>query len=65
MDQKLDSQFWKDHFGLLERAKNLEDNVSKLWTKWDSMQKMVVGILVGLILNLIGLAFLISMNGPK
>lgn len=65
MEQKLNGTFWKDYFGLLERAKTLEDNVSKLWVKWDSMQKMVVGILVGLVLNLAGIIFLIASNGFK
>ena len=31
----------------------MEDNVKRLWTKWDKMQTIVIGIFVTMSLNLI------------
>ena len=45
----------KQHSGFESRIHTLEDNVEKLWTKWDSVQKLLIGILTGVILNLVGL----------
>lgn len=63
-EQKLNSQFWKEFYGMLQRTKTLEEKVSKLWEKWDWGQKMVVGILVAMLLNLMGVIWLIT-NGVK
>ena len=41
------------------KIESLEDNVSKLWIKWDSMQKLVIGTLVSTSLSLIGLVILL------
>jgi len=47
------------HSGIEAKVISLEDNVSKLWTKWDSMQKLLVGTLASTILSLIGVLFLL------
>jgi len=47
------------HSGMEAKVISLEDNVSKLWTKWDSMQKLLVGTLASTILSLIGVLFLL------
>lgn len=65
MEQKLNSQFWKEFYGMLERVKALEGSVTQLWNKWDWGQKMVIGILVALVLNLMGVIYLIAINGVK
>ena len=49
----------KEHTGLVARIKTLEDNVGKLWAKWDGMQKMTLGIFIALAMNLIGVIFLL------
>ncbi len=49
----------KAHSGLETQVEKLEDNVSQLWKKWDSMQKLTIGIFATLALNLVGLVFLI------
>lgn len=43
----------KAHSGLEARIENMEGNVKKLWTKWDKMQSIVIGIFVTMSLNLI------------
>jgi flagellar biosynthesis/type III secretory pathway M-ring protein FliF/YscJ len=48
----------KAHSGLESRLKTMENNVHELWSKWDSMQKLMLGSLITLVLNLIGIAFL-------
>lgn len=53
------NEICKEHSGFLARIKDLEDNVSKLWAKWDNMQKMVVGIFVMLSMTLISVVFLL------
>ena len=53
------NQICKQHSGVAAQIAQLEDNVHKLWEKWDSMQKTVIGIFVTLALNLIGVVFLL------
>lgn len=48
------NNFCKQHSGFESRIKYLEKGVRSLWDKWDSMQKMVLGIFIALSLNLIG-----------
>jgi len=43
------------HSGVCAKIGTLEGNVSKLWAKWDGMQKLVIGTLVSAILSLIGI----------
>jgi hypothetical protein len=43
-----------DHSGTCVRLEKLEDNVSKLWRKWDSIHTLLVGTLVSTVLSLIG-----------
>lgn len=59
MPETTNNYICREHSGFLARIKDLEGNVSKLWTKWDSMQKMVIGILVALVLNLLGVISLL------
>ena len=42
------------HSGTCKSIKVLEANVTQLWDKWNGMQKVVIGIFVGIIMNLIG-----------
>jgi len=54
MNQQINNQnICKAHSGFDARLENMEDNVSKLWTKWDKMQSIVIGIFVTMSLNLI------------
>jgi len=54
MNQQSNNQnICKAHSGLEARIKNMEDNVKKLWAKWDKMQTIVIGIFVTMSLNLI------------
>ena len=49
----------KEHSGLLARIRALEGNVSELWTKWNGMQKMLVGTLVSALLSFVGVIVLL------
>ena len=49
----------KEHTGSNERIGALENNVSKLWEKWDWAQKVAVGALITLSFNLIGIIALV------
>lgn len=53
MDEWENSSVCKKHSGIKAKIEILERNVSELWRKWDSMQKMLIGIFVTLSLNLI------------
>ncbi len=54
MNQPANNQnICKAHSGFDARIKNMEDNVKRLWTKWDKMQTIVIGIFVTMSLNLI------------
>ena len=43
------------HSGICKSVNTLEDNVSELWKNWNSMQKILIGIFVGIIMNLLGI----------
>lgn len=47
----------KQHGELKKAVEVLEDNVSKLWQKWDKLQLLVITILIGVITNLAILLF--------
>jgi len=47
----------KEHSGFKARIEECEDNVSRLWRKWDRMQIMVIATLAGVIANLAILIF--------
>ena len=49
----------KEHSGFKSDIRVLEGNVSKLWEKWDSMQKLVIGTLISAFLSLIGVVVLL------
>lgn len=54
MNQQINNQnICKAHSGLEKQIIHLEDNVSKIWEKWDKMQTIVIGIFVTMSLNLI------------
>jgi len=53
----------KAHSGFKAKIEDLESNVSRLWEKWDGMQKMIIGIFVTLSLNLIGVIFILVKIG--
>jgi len=55
----------KKHSGFKSKIESLEDNVSKLWDKWDSMQKMIIGIFVTLFLNLVGIITMLIISMTK
>ena len=52
----------KAHSGFEAKINELENNVSKLWSKWDGMQKMVLGVFVTLSINLIGTVALLAIK---
>lgn len=60
MNNQTCNQVCKEHSGFKARLEKLEDNVSKLWEKWDSVTKMVITIFVILSLNLIGVIVLLA-----
>lgn len=41
------------------RLKALEDDVKSLWAKWDGIQKILIGTLITLTFNLIGVIILL------
>ncbi len=41
------------------KIESLEDNVSKIWIKWDKMQTLIIGTLVSTSLSLIGVVILL------
>ena len=47
------NQVCKAHSGLVEKVSSLEKNITQLWSKWDSMQKMIIATLIGVIANLL------------
>jgi len=47
------------HSGMCARIGTLEGNVSKLWVKWDGIQKLLIGTLVSTTLSLMGVIFLL------
>lgn len=53
MNQKYNNAICKEHSGFKARIEDLENNVSRLWKKWDGMQKMVLGVFITLSINLI------------
>ena len=58
-DEILNDSICKAHSGIIARIKNCEDDVKTLWSKWDGMQKMTLGIFITLSLNLIAVVFLL------
>ena len=59
MNKNITTDTCKDHSGFNERLHALEENVSKLWRKWDWAQKVAFGALITLSFNLIGVIALI------
>lgn len=47
------------HSGMCKSITTLEANVSKLWEKWDGIQKLLIGTLVSTALSLVGIIFLL------
>jgi len=47
------------HSGVCAKIDTLEGNVSKLWAKWDGIQKLLIGTLVSTALSLMGIIFLL------
>ena len=47
------------HSGMCKSITVLEANVSKLWEKWDGIQKLLIGTLASAVLGLAGIIFLI------
>ena len=41
------------------RIKTLEDDVKSLWNRWDGVQKLLIGTLVTLVFNLVGVIVLV------
>ena len=49
----------KAHSGFKADIINIKADISKLWEKWDTMQKTIIAIFVTLSLNLVGIIFLL------
>jgi len=49
----------QEHSGILKSITTLEDDVSKLWEKWDGIQKLLIGTLASTALSLMGIIFLL------
>jgi len=49
----------KAHSGFKTDIINMKADISKLWEKWDTMQKTIIAIFVTLSLNLVGIIFLL------
>ena len=47
------------------RINALEEDVKSLWAKWDNVQKLLVGTLVTLVFNLIGVIALLTKTFVK
>ena len=47
------------HSGVCKSITVLEANVSRLWEKWDGIQKLLIGTLASAVLGLAGIIFLI------
>lgn len=47
------------HSGVCAKVTSLEDNVSKLWEKWDGVQRLLIGTLISTALSLMGIIFLL------
>ena len=58
----MDENLCNQHSGIIARIENLEDNVLRLWNKWDSMQKTILGVFVVLSMNLIGVIVILIMS---
>lgn len=54
MNEQINNQnICKAHSGFDARLKSMEDNVRKIWEKWDKINAVVIGIFVTMSLNLI------------
>lgn len=59
-DEDIDNDnICKEHLAYKARLTILEENVEKLWGKWDKIQFTGYGILIALIGNLIAVIFMI------
>jgi len=47
------------HSGICAKITGLEEDVKSLWSKWDNMQKLLIGTLTSTMLSLIGVVFLL------
>jgi len=63
MPEQVNNNICREHSGVIERLKDCERNVSALWCKWDTMQKVTLGIFITLSLNLIGVIILLVRMG--
>ena len=50
----MNDEVCKAHSGFYSKIETLEDNVSKLWEKWESVQKLLICTTVAIVLNLMG-----------
>lgn len=48
-----------EHSGFKARIETMEKNVTELWSKWNGLQKTIIGIFVTLCMNLLGIIFLL------
>ena len=49
----------REHSGFCVRLNDLDRNMSDLWKKYDSMQKLLIFALAGIISNLIGVILML------
>ena len=59
----LENGLCKAHSGVCHSLKTMEGDVTELQKKWESMQKLLIGILVGVSMNLIGVLIAIFHKG--
>ena len=52
-------EFCHEHSGTCVKLEKLEENVSKLWGKWDSIQTLLIGTLISAVLSLVGVVILL------
>lgn len=50
----------KAHSGLCVKLDDIDENMKDLWHKYDSIQKMMLAGLVGIIANLVGIIIAIA-----
>lgn len=51
----MNNEICHEHSGLVARIESLEGGVKDLSSKWDSMQKLLIGTLVSAVLSFIGI----------
>ena len=59
-DGKPSNCICKEHSGLVSDISTAQRNITSLWEKWNSMQKIIIAALVALVMNLVGVVVLLA-----